>query len=99
MLYSVAVDHFVQVALVIKRGASHADTSLNNVKQIAHCQICDGWAILANTNLLGRPSYNITVLTVNFNTFVYPFYHGFQSQQRTHSTSIYIVIVMQRIQE
>jgi len=48
VLYSVAADHFVQVAFLIHRGAQFADRCLVNVQDIVHCKECQCWAVLSN---------------------------------------------------
>ncbi|CAD5113674.1 DgyrCDS2835 [Dimorphilus gyrociliatus] len=45
ILYSVAVGHFIQVAVQVLRGALKADNSLTNVKRVIHCSFCQQWTI------------------------------------------------------
>lgn len=49
VLYSVAVEHYIQVAVVIERGPAHADASVALLRQLLHCQMCAAFAVCPNT--------------------------------------------------
>ncbi len=67
VLYSVGVEHFIQVGIRIKRGPSHADKSLQNIGKLLHCQMCEEWAQIPNSRApLGeRFKINLTVVAVH----------------------------------
>ena len=50
MLYTVAVEHFIQVALYIRRGATHADACVHELRPVLHCQMCEEWAVCPDTH-------------------------------------------------
>ena len=55
VLYSVGVEHFIQVAVQIRRGPSLADRNLESIHSILHCQICEEWVKIPNRRApLGR---------------------------------------------
>ena len=49
MVYTIAVEHFVQVGVLINRGATHADASIGQVRRVLHCQMCEEWALHPDT--------------------------------------------------
>ena len=49
VLYCVGVEHFIQVAVQIRRGPSMADRNLENIHTILHCQMCEEWAKIPNS--------------------------------------------------
>jgi tRNA G26 N,N-dimethylase Trm1 len=50
VLYTVAMEHFVQVVVKIQRGANHADASINKVSKVLHCLVCEERAVVNNSN-------------------------------------------------
>ena len=49
VLYTIAVEHFIQVAFYIRRGATQADTCVNQLRSVLHCQRCEEWAVYPDT--------------------------------------------------
>jgi len=50
VLYVVAMEHFVQVALKVVRGAKAADESVEKVSKIIHCLVCEERTLFPNSN-------------------------------------------------
>ena len=50
-MYTVAVEHFVQAGVRIKRGAKHADETLTHIRGVLQCQMCEEYAILPGTQV------------------------------------------------
>ena len=48
MLYCAAVEHFVQVAVIVRRGASHADRSILCVREMLVCTQCQSFVVSSN---------------------------------------------------
>lgn len=50
VLYTLALEHFVQVAVRICRGAQPADQTLEKVAKIVHCLVCEERTVVPNSN-------------------------------------------------
>merc|ERR1712142_1011149 len=50
VLYVVAMEHFVQAAVRICRGAQPADKTVEKVAKVVHCLVCEERSVLPNSN-------------------------------------------------
>ena len=50
MLYCAAVEHFIHVAVIVRRGADRADQSLSRVRDILVCTQCQSAVVRNNDN-------------------------------------------------
>ena len=48
-MYTVAVEHFVQVAVRVSRGIQEADRTLTHLRHVLHCLMCEEYAICPDT--------------------------------------------------
>ena len=64
-MYCLAVEHFVQVAVRIKRGANHGNRGVAQIHRYLHCLICAQWGLLQNSNNpMGSSQVNMSSNTI-----------------------------------
>jgi tRNA G26 N,N-dimethylase Trm1 len=68
VLYITGVEHFVQVAVRVRRGAQQADRSVAHLGTILHCSLCQQWRVKTPTlSVTGTP---VLTIVTNFVTSV-----------------------------
>lgn len=68
VLYITGVEHFVQVAVRVRRGAQQADRSVAHLGTILHCSLCQQWRVKTPTlSVTGTP---VLMIVTNFITSV-----------------------------
>jgi hypothetical protein len=64
VLYITGVEHFVQVAVRVRRGAQQADRSVAHLGTILHCSLCQQWRVKTPTlSVTGTP---VLMIVTNF---------------------------------
>lgn len=43
------VEHFLQVAVRVRRGPTCADAAVRMIRTVLHCQLCEEWAAVPNS--------------------------------------------------
>jgi hypothetical protein len=68
VLYITGVEHFVQVAVRVRRGAQQADRSVAHLGTILHCSLCQQWRV--KTPTLSVTGTSVLTIVTNFVTSV-----------------------------
>ena len=51
VLYCTAAEHFIQVAVTVRRGAVHADRSVSHIHEVITCTYCQSFTVNKDNTL------------------------------------------------
>ncbi|XP_070532730.1 TRMT1-like protein isoform X2 [Ptychodera flava] len=68
VLISITVEHFVLVIVRVHRGGKPADNSVNQIKRLLHCRICEDRVYIPTTTSVPESNYSILRCDCHKNT-------------------------------